>query len=338
MKKNELVRFIIDISNKFFSYEIEEFKSISNSVEFWGMSKTYGNMRHYTVFLDEENFGNVDTSFVYSIGDDLNKLTKVLIVNKSNESTNWHIIAENFTDDLIVIEEESKKVLYFSKGSEDLAHELDNIMDYKRRLEVEKRTKKGSLITKILIGLNVLMYAVTVYFSYAISGSLFTSFLNSDFMALMFLGANESSLVTSGEYYRLFTSMFLHGGLLHLALNMYALRALGPAIERNFGKVRYVIIYVVGGLFGSVASYLYSHGASVGASGAIFALSGSILVLAFTMRDKVGKDMLRQIISVIGINLFIGITIPNIDNFAHLGGLFGGGLITLILLKMKGNK
>lgn len=188
-----------------------------------------------------------------------------------------------------------------------------------------KYTRDTSRVTFILITINVIMYIITAILSQNI--------LDSDIRVLLFLGANENTLVSSGQYYRLLTCMFLHGGLIHLLLNMYALEVIGPTIERVYGKVKYIIIYFIGGLISSLSSYIFSSGISIGASGAIFALLGAMLILTVKMRDIVGSSAIKSIVSVIGINIFIGIAIPNIDNFAHLGGLLGGIILAIILNK-----
>ncbi|WP_052112994.1 rhomboid family intramembrane serine protease [Clostridium novyi] len=186
-------------------------------------------------------------------------------------------------------------------------------------------TKNTSKVTFILITINVIAYIITAILSQNI--------LDSDIRVLLFLGANENTLVSSGQYYRLITCMFLHGGLLHLVLNMYALEAIGPIVERIYGKMKYIIIYLGGGLISSLSSYVFSSGVSIGASGAIFALLGAMFILTIKMRDVVGRGVIKNIVSVIGINIFIGLAVPNIDNFAHLGGLLGGIILAIILSK-----
>lgn len=185
-----------------------------------------------------------------------------------------------------------------------------------------KNEDKKSIITIALISVNVIMYIITAIFSGDI--------IDSDIRALIFLGAKVNELISSGEYYRLITAMFLHGGVMHLLLNMYALNALGPFVEKVYGSAKYVIIYFVAGIVSSIFSYMFSEGISIGASGAIFGLFGAVLIFSLKMKDRVGKGMLKNIVSVIGINIFIGISIPNIDNLAHLGGLVGGILISLM--------
>ena len=138
-------------------------------------------------------------------------------------------------------------------------------------------------------------------------------------------GANFPPLTGNGEWWRLVTSMFIHVGLVHLAVNMYALYNLGPLIERLFGNVGFFILYMLSGISGSLASYAFSAGgASAGASGAIFGLFGGMLAFTVGQHGAVPPRFLASIRNnaiLFGlINLGIGYMVPNVDNSAHLGG------------------
>ncbi|MEM8531318.1 MAG: rhomboid family intramembrane serine protease [Chloroflexota bacterium] len=131
----------------------------------------------------------------------------------------------------------------------------------------------------------------------------------------------------NGEYYRFLTAMFLHGGLLHMLFNGYALFAIGPETERVYGTSRFVILYFIAGFAGGVASYALTPAPSVGASGAIFGMIGALAVFFYIARDVLGqmaRDQLGGLVTVIVLNLFIGFSVPNIDNMGHIGGLIGG--------------
>ena len=145
------------------------------------------------------------------------------------------------------------------------------------------------------------------------------------------MGAKVNDLISAGQYYRFVSCMFLHGGILHLAVNMYSLYAIGPMVEKVYGKVKYIAIYFVAGVCSSIFSYIFSTGVSVGASGAIFGLLGAVLVFAIKSKGKTGNVFIKNILSVIFVNILIGITLPNIDNFAHVGGLLGGIVISFLL-------
>ena len=146
---------------------------------------------------------------------------------------------------------------------------------------------------------------------------------------LITFGANQGQRIIEGEIWRLFTSMFLHVGFAHLAFNAYALFIFGFEMERLYGPDRYVIIYILAGLFGSLFSFA-SRGPAVlsaGASGAIFGIIGMNLAYFLTHRQtfgEFGRSRVMSTLIIIGINLVFGFTVPRIDNMAHLGGLIAG--------------
>jgi membrane associated rhomboid family serine protease len=130
--------------------------------------------------------------------------------------------------------------------------------------------------------------------------------------------------VAAGEYYRLLTSAFLHGGVVHLLLNMYALYLFGPQVEAALGRLRFIVLYVASAVGGSALSYAFASPVqpSLGASGAVFGLLGAYLVI----NRRLGRDN-TPVLVLLAINLAYGFLVPNIDWRAHLGGLVTGGLI-----------
>jgi rhomboid protease GluP len=148
---------------------------------------------------------------------------------------------------------------------------------------------------------------------------------------VFFFGAQWNELVAQGWYWQLFTSIFLHSGLTHLLFNAYALFILGRDVEAFYSAKWFLVIYLLSGLAGSVAWYVLGDPVpSVGASGAIFGLIGA--EAAFYVRNRklfgqFGRQRLGNLAVLIAINLVFGFTIPNINNIAHLGGLFGGFLL-----------
>ena len=150
------------------------------------------------------------------------------------------------------------------------------------------------------------------------------------FICILVFGANVDTLTKNGDYYRLFTSMFLHIGILHLLCNMYSLYIIGKEVENVFGKVKYLIIYLLSGIAGSILSLAFNHNTiCAGASGAIFGLLGALLYFGYYYRTYLGATLTRTIIPVIVLNLIIGFTSSGIDNAAHIGGLVGGILIAM---------
>ena len=151
-----------------------------------------------------------------------------------------------------------------------------------------------------------------------------------DNYTLLVFGANVDTLTKNGDYYRLFTSMFLHIGILHLLCNMYSLYIIGKEVENVFGKVKYLIIYLLSGIAGSILSLAFNHNTiCAGASGAIFGLLGALLYFGYYYRTYLGATLTRSIIPVIVLNLIIGFTSSGIDNAAHICGLVGGILIAM---------
>jgi membrane associated rhomboid family serine protease len=134
-------------------------------------------------------------------------------------------------------------------------------------------------------------------------------------------------VAVNGDWWRLGTAMFLHVSILHILFNMYVLWILGPQLERLFGHVRFLGLYLVAGLGGSAASYYFSdpNVVSAGASGAIFGLMGALVVTGWRVRAE-----LTQVLVLIGINLVIGFVAGGVDWRAHLGGLFTGALVAAV--------
>ncbi|NPC93311.1 rhomboid family intramembrane serine protease [Bacillus sp. WMMC1349] len=146
---------------------------------------------------------------------------------------------------------------------------------------------------------------------------------------LILFGAKVNTLILDGEWWRLLTPIVLHIGFIHLLFNTFALLSVGAAAERVFGSFRFLVIYILAGVFGSVGSFLFSPYLSAGASGAIFGCLGALLYLAFSNKQAFLKTIGTNIAVIIILNLGLGFTISNIDNAGHIGGLVGGFLTAL---------
>lgn len=186
--------------------------------------------------------------------------------------------------------------------------------------------------TRTLLAINVAVFVAMI----AAGFLLYNTFNGSEDMRILVLfGAKVNELIALGQTWRLFTAMFLHIGVFHLLFNLYALNALGPLVEGYFGHVRFLAIYLIAGLFGSLASYAFSPVPSAGASGAIFGLAGATTVYFLRYRENFGargRAILQNMLLIIGINLVFGLTAPGIDNWGHVGGLVGGALVAFGLL------
>jgi membrane associated rhomboid family serine protease len=179
------------------------------------------------------------------------------------------------------------------------------------------------LITRVIIGIDVVVFLLEF-----VSGVNYTAAK----YGMLGYGFYDGALhgVAEGEWYRLLTAAFLHGGLLHLLFNMYALFLVGTAVEAALGRARYAALFILSALGGSAASYVFSDPRvpSVGASGAIFGLFGAFLVISHRLRHDV-----QQIIGLIVINLIIGF-LPSlhIDWRAHVGGLVAGTVLAAVFV------
>ncbi|KAB2338516.1 rhomboid family intramembrane serine protease [Cytobacillus depressus] len=144
-------------------------------------------------------------------------------------------------------------------------------------------------------------------------------------------GAKFNPLILEGEWWRFFTPIFLHIGILHLLMNTLALYYLGTTVERIYGNIRFLLIYLLAGFFGSLASFIFSPTLSAGASGAIFGCFGALLYFGVINPRLFFRTLGLNIIVILVINLIFGFTMSNIDNAGHIGGLIGGFLATGIV-------
>ncbi len=148
------------------------------------------------------------------------------------------------------------------------------------------------------------------------------------------LGVKANDLIIQGQLWRLITPVLLHGSILHIGFNMYALYIIGPGLERYYGRWRYLALYLLGGFAGNVLSFLISPENSLGASTAIFGLLGAEGVFLYQNREIFGKSaqrLLMNVIMIAGVNLLIGLAPgAGIDNWGHVGGLIGGTLFAFL--------
>lgn len=192
---------------------------------------------------------------------------------------------------------------------------------------------KRIIFTNIISLICILMYVIVGIYG--------NNFFNFDANVLAKFGANNILLVKNGEINRLLTCAFLHVGLIHLVVNMYSLRVIGPSVEGLIGKGKFVFIYLISAISASLMSLVFvdSNIVSVGASGAIFGLMGALLYFGYHYRLYLNDAIKTQIIPVILFNLIIGFMMPGIDNGAHIGGLIGGYLATMAIgIKNKSEK
>lgn len=179
------------------------------------------------------------------------------------------------------------------------------------------RLLQGSSITQLIIGINVGVF-VLMYLTGRPTAT----------RTLVDFGAIRPDL-PRGEWWRLFTAMFVHIGFLHLLFNMYSLMIFGASIEARYGRARFLALYLTSGFLGSAASIAFNgRSFSAGASGAVFGALGAWVAFFVRHHAQPGaRGQLRSLAFLVGINVYFGLATPGIDNSAHMGGLIGGFVI-----------
>lgn len=186
------------------------------------------------------------------------------------------------------------------------------------------------IVTPALVVLNVVVFVAMLADGLPASGN--------DIDVLMRWGATYGPLVTTGEWWRLMTSVFVHGGFLHLFLNMLVLVNIGPITERLYGHAAFLTLYLLSGLAGSLAGVLWHPVVpSVGASGAVFGVMGMILAYALRERQALHRSVLQSFARSIGwlvaVNMVLGLALPMVNVAAHAGGLVAGFAFGLLLTR-----
>ncbi len=176
-------------------------------------------------------------------------------------------------------------------------------------------------LTYGIIGINIFFYLISAFLS--------RSIVDMDMQTLVDMGALYGPLtVLKGEWWRLFTAMFLHGGMTHILMNMFSLYLIGRGLDMYFEKKAYVSIYLFSGLLGGLASlYIHPNSVGIGASGAIFGVFGALAGFFLAHRHKIApqsKAFMKDFGIVLGLNLVLGLSMPSIDVSAHIGGLLVG--------------
>lgn len=256
---------------------------------------------------------------------------------KNIETIRVEDIKDIFNSEIVKSFPSIKNELLETDDGLELIINVTNDINEKTEKENEKFndvfSPKRIIFTNIISLICILMYVIVGIYG--------NNFFNFDANVLAKFGANNILLVKNGEIYRLLTCAFLHVGLIHLVVNMYSLRVIGPSVESLIGKGKFVFIYLISAISASLMSLVFadSNIVSVGASGAIFGLMGALLYFGYHYRLYLNDAIKTQIIPVILFNLIIGFMMPGIDNGAHIGGLIGGYLATMAIgIKNKSEK
>jgi rhomboid protease GluP len=246
---------------------------------------------------------NVDTSKTYD------NIDLVFIKDEKSLKKN-SLLKEKFPD-------LSKNLEYTEEGFQ-LFLKITTEINKKNRSEAMENDnifqKKKIVLTYVIMGILTLIF-------------LFSVFGYDEW--LVFHLATNGPFIRNGELYRLLSGAFIHIDMMHLFCNCYSLYVVGSQIENFYGKKKFSIIYIFSALCGSLLSIAMHDTYSIGASGAIFGLLGAYAYFGYHYRVYFGTVILKQIAPVIIFNLAIGFMVPGIDNYAHIGGLIGGFLISM---------
>ncbi len=238
----------------------------------------------------------------------------LVYLESENDIKKYDFLYKHFPDIDKKLTFKEKGMSLFLKITDDINNK--NMVEAQRVDQIFK--PKKPVVTYSLIVLNVIVFAIGVLLN------------NSETIINSF--GDYRPLILAGEYYRMITSMFVHADIFHIAFNMYALYLLGSQAEGFFGHFKFLIIYLLSGISGSLLSILLNlDTVSVGASGAIFGIMGALLYFGYNFRVYLGNTLVREILPIIGINLLFGFMNPGIDNYGHIGGLIGGIVLAMAL-------
>lgn len=190
------------------------------------------------------------------------------------------------------------------------------------------RTKLYDICNKIVVILNILIFFILEWIGTPQSAEFMY-----DYGAMY-----PEAVLADGEWYRLFTCMFLHFGIEHLGNNMLILFFMGDNLERAVGHLKYVIIYLLSGLGGSILSMLFmiqsqNYAVSGGASGAIFGVVGAMIFIVIRNKGRLEDLTTKQLVFMAVLSLYHGFSASGVDNFAHIGGLVSGFLLAIIFYR-----
>lgn len=193
-------------------------------------------------------------------------------------------------------------------------------LDYQTQMKIRRWFRKP-LVTYGFISVTVIFFLMQTI----LGGS-------TNIQTLVSLGAKVNPLIIAGEWWRLFTPMFLHIGMAHIVLNGIIIYFLGIQLEQIFGHWRFFILYILSGLAGNAASFAFTESISAGASTSLFGMFASTLVLAklYPAQPQI-RAMSRNFVMLIVLNVVFGMFSMGVDNAGHIGGLVGGYLIAYAL-------
>lgn len=312
-KETEFRKFTNESEMNFNDKNISQFiylDRIGISEEKEGFSNAIKNNKHFKANLNTPIFKGIDEPFENRNGNKLGWIIKSSVI----ASLVWLIMIL-----IPKIDQRHLKRIKAGKPDRKAQREIREFMDF-------LIPKEGYFITLILIYINVLLFLLMF-----IMGLGFITFKGQD---LLQWGANFGPLTKNGEWWRLITNIFLHGGLMHLFANMYGLLFVGIFLEPLLGRKYFLIIYLLTGILASITSlFWYDATVSIGASGAIFGLYGLFIsfMIFKVFSPEFSKALLLSTILFVGFNLLMGLT-GGIDNAAHIGGILSGFIIGILIV------
>lgn len=244
------------------------------------------------------------------------------------------VTAENVPDKILDIHKIVSDTFSFIENTDNKGiTSVDNSNFYQIAEDVKIKNQKSlksqnSTVTFILLIINVLVFATM-----ELNGG------SENYENLIKFGAVSSELVfQNGQFFRIFTDMFVHIGFAHIASNALSLYILGSRSEKYFGSPLFLFIYLVSGVGASLASVIFTDGLSAGASGAIFGIMGAMLINSFITKKSIG-DFSGYFMAIFSlINIGTGFIMTGVDNAGHIGGFLTGAIISLIYTIMEKNK
>lgn len=249
-------------------------------------------------------------SILLNVGDNVDlkskdkhiELLTISDVDDLNKTTSITSIFPEIKNDVINAKDEMDFFI-------NITSDINSKTEEKNKLFEKTFKKKPILITYALIVINIIIFFLSAANILDVNAFLMNLFY-----------------VKNGEWYRLITAAFFHADILHLFCNMYSLYIIGTQLENVLGKTKFIIVYLISAIVGSLMSGVMNgvSVSSIGASGAIFGLLGAMLYFGYHYRLYLGSVMMTQIVPIIILNLIIGFSMSNVDNFAHIGGLIGG--------------
>ena len=259
-------------------------------------------------------------SFFVNMGDNVN-------IDKFNDSKNVVVDLKDISDlsdNKIVIDAFPDIISNNEFKEEGISLFVKLTQDINKKNEIQNNIasdifkKKVPYVTLGIILINFVVFLLMYLFGKD----------SHDVQTLVKFGALYKPFVKNGEFFRLITCAFVHIGVVHLLVNSYSLFIIGSQMESFLGKLKYLFVYIISALCGSLMSIVFHETVSAGASGAIFGLLGSMLYFGYNYRVFLGNVLRSQIIPLIILNLVIGFCIPGVDVAAHVGGLLGGIIAT----------